>query len=340
MPMRSWVWAATAIIAAASGSAKADPVADFYKGKTVTITVGLAPGGIYSNMAHTIARHIGRHIPGEPNVIAQNMPGAGGTIAINHLYNVAAQDGTVLHTPNTGLTKRVLLGEPEIKYDPLKFHWLGSWGEPIAECTLFRPVSPVQSIREAQDKEVIIGALGTATTTYTNPIALNNIIGTKFKLVPGYKGGGEIRIAMERGEVHGFCGQYESWSMSKPEWLKDNKVIFLVQFVSKRAPELPDVPTAAELGRNDAERQLLSLLSSGPEDRAFVAPPGVPKDRVAALEKAYSAMLKDPKFIEDAERQQFPITPTSAQAIRDYVNDLLKIPPDIIAKLKEVTGRN
>ena len=339
--MRSWILAiafATALMA--SGRAHADPVADFYKGKTVTITVGLAPGGIYSNMAHTIARHIGRHIPGEPNVIAQNMPGAGGTIAINHLYNLAAQDGTVLHTPNTGLTKRVLLGEPGIMYDPLKFHWLGSWGEPIAECTLFRPVSPVQTIREAQEKEVIIGALGTATTTYTNPIALNNILGTKFKVVPGYKGGGEIRMAMERAEVHGFCGQYESWPMSKPEWLKDDKVIFLVQFVSKRAPELPDVPTAAELGRTDEERQLLRLLSSGPEDRAFVAPPGVPKDRLAALEKAYAAMLKDPKFIEDAQRQQFPITPTSAQAIRDYVTELLKIPPNIIAKLKEVTGRN
>ena len=337
--MRALILALT-IAAAASGAAHAQSVADFYKGKTVTVTVGLDAGGIYSNMAHTIARHIGRHIPGEPNVIAQNMPGAGGTIALNHAYNIAAQDGTLLHTPNSGPAKRVLLGEPNIMYDPLKFHFLGGWGEPLAECSVLKSVSPVQSIREAWDKEVIIGALGTATTTYTNPIALNNILGMKFKLVPGYKGGGEIRLAMERGEVHGFCGQYEAWAMGKPEWLKDNKVAFLVQFVSKRAPELPNVPTAAELGRNDRERQLLSLLQAGPEDRSLFAPPGVPRDRLAALETAYMAMLKDPKFMEDAKRQQFPITPTSAQEIRDYVADLLKIPPDVIAKLKEVTGRN
>lgn len=337
--MRAW-FVAAAFAAALCGSAKADPVADFYKGKTVAVIVPLAPGGIYSNMAHTIARHIGRHIPGEPNTIAQNMPGAGGTIAINHVYNVAAQDGTVLLTPNSGLTKRVVLGEPGTKYDPLKFHWLGGWGEPVSDCTVLRSVSPVQSIREALDKEVIVGTLGMATTTYTNPLALNNVLGTKFKMVSGYTGGAQIRLAMERGEVHGFCGQYESWIMSKPEWVKDNKLAVLVQFVSKRAAEIPDVPTAAELGRTAAERQLLSLLQSGPEDRSLVAPPGVPPDRLAALEKAYMAMLKDPKFIEDAERQQFPITPTSAQAIRDYVDDLLKIPPDIIAKLKEVTGRS
>ena len=327
--MRSRSVAAFAVLAALTaagiGQVKADPAADFYKGKTVSIVVGLTPGGIYSNMAQTIAKHLDRHIPGNPTVIAQNMPGASGTIAINHVYNVAPKDGTVLLTPNAGLTKRVVLGEANIKYDPVKFNWLGGWGEPANDCTVMKATSPAQTIQQVFEKEVIIGAIGTSSTTYTNPLALNNVVGTKFKLVPGYGGGAEVRLAMERGEVHGFCGQYESWTMGKPEWLREGKLVHLMQSTSKRTAALADVPTASELGRTDEEREILSLLQSGPEDRAMAAPPGVPADRLAALEKAYMAMLADQKFLEDAARQQFPITPIAAPAIRAYVERLMKI---------------
>jgi tripartite-type tricarboxylate transporter receptor subunit TctC len=330
---------ATATIAAAH-TAEADAVSDFYKGKTVSIMVGLPPGGIYSNMAQTLARHIGNHIPGNPTVISQNMPGASGTTVINHVYNIAPKDGTVVLTPNVGLTKRKVLGEPNTHYEPAKFLWLGGWSQSANDCAVFNAVSPVRTIQEAFTKEVIIGTNDTGSTTYTNPLALNNILGTKFKLAPGYGGGAPVRLAMERGEVHGFCGQYESWTMGAPEWVRDGKLTHLVQFTSTRQREMPDTPTAAELGRTDEERQILSLLEAGPEDRAAAVAPGVPAERVAALEKAYMATLADPKFLEDAKRQNFPINPINAAEIRAYTEKLMNMTPEIVAKLMKATGRN
>jgi tripartite-type tricarboxylate transporter receptor subunit TctC len=336
--MRSLILA-SAIAVATSGAAHAQSVADFYKGKTVTIMVGLPPGGIYSNMALTLANHLGRHIPGNPTVIHQNMPGASGTTVINYVYNVAPKDGTVVLTPNVGLTKRKVLGEPNTMYDPAKYIWLGGWSQSANDCAVFNAATPVRTIQEVFTKEVIIGTNDTGSTTYTNPLALNNVLGTKFKLVPGYVGGAPVRLAMERGEVHGFCGQYESWTMGAPEWVRDGKLTHLVQFTSKRQREMPDTPTAAELGRTDEERQILSLLEAGPEDRAAAVAPGVPADRVAALEKAYMATLADPKFLEDAQRQNFPINPINAAEIRTYTEKLMNMKPEIVAKLKKVTGR-
>jgi tripartite-type tricarboxylate transporter receptor subunit TctC len=290
-------------------------------------------------MAQTISNHLGRHIPGEPKVIVQHMTGAGGTIVINHVYNVAPKDGTVLLTPNASLTKRKVIGEPNTMYDPTQFHWLGGWGEPANDCSVMKATSPVLTIQQVRDKEVVIGANDVSSTTYTNPFALNMVTGTKFKLVPGYGGGAQVRLAMERGEVHGFCGQYESWTTGKPEWLRDGKLVHLVQFTSKRSREMPDVPTAAEIARTGEEREILVLLQAGPEDRAMVAPPGVPAERVAALEKAYAATLADPKFLEEANRQQFPIQPIPAKEVRAYVEQLVKMKPETAAKLKKVTGR-
>ena len=341
--MRLRILAAIALLAGApfaTGPARAaDVVADFYKGKTVTIYVGVAVGGVYSSFAQTLAVHLGKHIPGNPNVIVQHQVGAGGLIAINHVYNVAPKDGTVVLTPNSGLAKRYILGEGNTLYDPAKFHWLGGWGEAVNDCSVFK-MAPATTLEEAKTKEVVIGAIDTGSNTYTNPLLMNNLLGTKFKIVPGYGGGSQIRLAMERGEVHGFCGQFEGWKTAKPEWLAEGKLAHLVQLSTKRSADMPNTPLLSEFARDEEEKQILTFVQSGIEDRAFVAPPGVPADRLAALEKAYMATLNDPKFLEETTRQKFDVTPVSGKEIQEFVESMMKMKPDTVAKLKAATGRN
>jgi tripartite-type tricarboxylate transporter receptor subunit TctC len=325
--------------ALAAAPAHAQSVADFYKGKTVSIYVGVAAGGVYSTFAQILANHMGRHIPGNPTVIVQHQVGAGGLIAINNVYNALPKDGTIVLTPNSGLAKRYILGEGNTMYDPAKFHWIGGWGEAVNDCTVWK-TAPATSIEEAREKEVIIGAIDTGSNTYTNPLLMNNILGTKFKIVPGYGGGSQIRLAMERNEVHGFCGQYEGWTSAKPEWLKEGRLVHLVQLSSKRSPEMPNVRLLSEFARNDEERTILTFVQSGVEDRAMVVAPGVPMDRVQALETAYMATLTDPKFVEEANKQKFDIRPVPGKEIQDFVGSMMKMPPETVDKLKKATGRN
>jgi tripartite-type tricarboxylate transporter receptor subunit TctC len=314
-------------------------VADFYKGKTVTIFVGVAAGGVYSQFAQLLATHLGKHIPGNPNVIVQHQVGAGGLIAINHVYNVAPKDGTVVLTPNSGLAKRFILGEGNTLYEPAKFHWLGGWGEAVNDCTVFK-IAPATTLEEARTKEIVIGAIDTGSNTYTNPLLMNNLLGTKFKIVPGYGGGSQIRLAMERGEVHGFCGQFEGWKTAKPEWLAEGKLAHLVQLSTKRSADMPNTPLLSEFARNDEEKQILTFVQSGIEDRAFVAPPGVPADRLAALAKAYEDTIKDPKFVEETSRAKFDVTYVTGKEIQDFVESMMKMKPESVEKLKKATGRN
>lgn len=331
------VVAAAAIGLLTTGAAKADAVADFYKGKTVTIYVGLAAGGIYSIMAQTMSKYLGNHIPGNPNVIVQHQPGAGGLVAANNVYNVLPQDGTILFTPNGGMTKRYALGEPQAKYDPAKWHWLGGWGEPVNDCTVWK-TSPATTLKEAMTKEVVIGTIDPGSNTHTNPLLISNILGVKFKLVPGYGGGSQVRLAMERNEVHGFCGQFEGWKSAKPEWLRDGKLAHLVQLASKRSADMPNTPLLTEFARNEEERQIFSFVQSGLEDRAVVFAPGVPADRVAAMEKALAELFTDKAFVDDATKQKFDIDPISAKEVRDAVAGLMAMKPDTIAKIRKAQG--
>ncbi len=339
--MRLRISTAIALIAALfviSPAQAQNAVADFYKGKTVTIYVGVAAGGVYSQFAQVLATHLGNHIPGKPNVIVQHQVGAGGLIAINNVYNVAPKDGTVVLTPNSGLAKRFILGEGNTLYDPAKFHWLGGWGEAVNDCTVFK-TAPATTLEEAKTKELVIGAIDTGSNTYTNPLLMNNLLGTKFKIVPGYGGGSQIRLAMERGEVDGFCGQFEGWKTAKPEWLADGKLAHLVQLSSKRSADMPNTPLLSEFARNDEEKQILTFVQSGIEDRAFVAPPGVPPARLAALAKAYEDTIKDPKFVEETSRAKFDVTYVSGKEIQDFVESMMKMKPETVEKLKTATGR-
>ncbi|MCD6073267.1 MAG: tripartite tricarboxylate transporter family receptor, partial [Rhodospirillales bacterium] len=184
--------------------------------------------------------------------------------------------------------------------------------------------------------ELVIGAIDTGSNTYTNPLLMNNLLGTKFKIVPGYGGGSQIRLAMERGEVHGFCGQFEGWKTAKPEWLSEGKLAHLVQLSTKRSADMPNTPLLSEFARNDEEKQILTFVQSGIEDRAFVAPPGVPAD---ALSKAYMDTIKDPKFVEETSRAKFDVTYVSGKEIQEFVGTMMKMKPETVEKLKKATGR-
>lgn len=313
---------------------QAEDVAGFYKGKTVEIFVGVSPGGGYSTFAQILSNHLGKHIPGNPTVIVKHMPGAGGIKSLNYVYNAAAKDGTALITPNAGPVRQVVLGIEGIKYDPMKYNWLGGWSESVFVLTVLSD-TPVKTLEEARDKQVILGAIGKKSVTYTNPVLLNNTLGTKFKVIPGYQGGAKVRLAMEKGEVQGWCGQWMGWKSRKPEWIREGKLVHLVQFASKRAPDLPDVPIVSEFAQNERQRKMFEFAQSGMDNRTFAAPPGVPADRLAALEKAYMDTLKDPDFLAEAKKSKYDIYPQTAAEIREAVQKMMSMPSDIVAELKK-----
>jgi tripartite-type tricarboxylate transporter receptor subunit TctC len=233
----------------------------------------------------------------------------------------------------------VVLGDPAPKYDPKKWNWLGGWGEAVVSCTVMS-TAPATTIEQAKQKEVVIGALDTGSLTYTYPLALNTLLGTKFKLVSGYPGANDVRVAMERGEAHGLCAQYEGWKTTRPEWWAQGKLVHLIQFASKRAPDLKDTPTLSEFAKTDEERQIMKFIEWGIEDRAMVMAPGVPADRVAAMEKAYMDTLNDPDFRADAAKLQFDIQPITGKEIRDFVDDMMAIKPETVDKIKKMMGIN
>ncbi len=329
--------ALAAVTLASASVAKADPVADFFKGKTVSIYVSVAPGGLYSTFGQLLSGYFGKHIPGKPTVIVKHLTGAGGMRANNYVYNAAPKDGTVVITPVSGLTKSVALKSANTKYDPRKYHWLGGWGEAVTDCTVWKS-APATTIEAARKTEVIIGAFSKSSTTYQRPALINTMLGTKIKIVVGYRGGSKVRLAMEKGEVHGFCGQFAGWKSRKPEWLKAGKLAHLVQFASKRSADMPNTRLFSEFAKTKEEKEIFTFFQSGVEDRAMLAPPGVPAARVTALEKAFMATLRDPEFVAAAKKIRFDINPISGSDIRKFVEATMKMKPSTIAKLRKALG--
>src|ERR1044071_9628110 len=246
----------TAILAASlllSGSAAR--AADFYQGKQVTVVVGFSSAGTYDATARLFARHIGKYLPGRPNVIVRNQPGAGSLIAANSLYASAPKDGTVLGVIGGGVVQEPLLGNAQASYDPRRFSWIGGRTRDNFLCLVWHTV-PVQTLADVMKRETVVGATGPGSRTLTYPKALNELLGTKFKIVSGYPGGNEITLALERGEVEGYCG----WALGSiktraPDWIRDGKIRPLAQFTLARAADLPNVPLATELAGSERERR-------------------------------------------------------------------------------------
>src|SRR5712692_9732207 len=296
--------------AAWPASTLAQTVEEFYRGKSITMLVGGGAGGGYDTYARVFARHMSRHIPGNPNIIAKNMPAAAGLAAASALYHTADKDGSTIAAFTNGAAMDPLFGNPGARYDAQKFKWLGSIGKLQNVCATWHQ-SAVKTIAAARTHEVIVAAAGATSNTAIVPSALNALLGTRFKVIAGYDPGAGLTLALERGEAEGICGL--SWSTmkaSRPRWIQDKLLNVIVQMGLQKLSELPDVPSALELVTDPESRQVLELILIRQEaGRPFAAPPGVPADRLAALRRAFDATLKDAEFRLEAEKIQLEIEP-------------------------------
>ena len=316
------------------GAAQAQSsVADFYRGKTIDLYIGYSVGGGYDVYARLLSRHLGKHIPGNPTVVARNMEGAGSLRLANWLYNVAPKDGTAIGAVSRGAAFDPLFASPGAQFDAAKFNWIGSANDEVSICTTWH-TSTTKTVQDMLKNPVAMGGSGGAADTDQFVHVLNGVFGGKMKLIAGYPGGNEVNMAMERGEVEGRCGW--SWSSvlsTHPAWYREKKINVLVQLSLSKHPDLPTVPLVLDLARNDTERQILSLtFARNVMGRPFVAPPSVPADRVEALRKAFMEAFNDPALRAEAEKAQLEINPVPGGQIQKIVLDAYATPPDIVKK--------
>lgn len=319
-------------------AAHADPVSDFYKGRTVTVMIGYSPGGSYDAAARVLARYMGRYIPGNPTIVPQNMPGAGTLTLANYLYNVSPKDGTTFGIFARGMAMEPLIGTSPTLFDSSKFTWIGSSTNEISLCATYA-TSPVKTWSDALSKDFTVAGNGSGSDPDVFANVLRNLFGLKGRLITGFPGSAEISLAMERGEVDGRCGW--SWSSVKAEkadWIRDHKLNFLVQLALQKAKDLPDVPLIIDLAANDRQRQILKLIFSRQTmGRPFAAPPGIPADRVAALRTAFDETMKDPEFLAEADKRGLEVNPVSGADIDKLVSELYQTPKDVVAEARAAT---
>lgn len=336
------MWAALLIALAFVGalltcSAQAQSVESFYSGKTVSILVGNEAGGGYDAMARLVARHIGNHIPGKPNVVVQNMPGAGGLSAANYFVNVGPRDGTEMSLMARTALIAKMIAPTLVHFDPADFYWLGTaMSEPGV--LLAWHTSAVKSPEDLLTHQLIVGGAGRMDDSETTPLILNSVIGTKLKVVGGYQGLTAVTIAMERGEVDGVTDW--SWSNAKqlrPQYLRDHLATVLMQLDVTRAPDLPDVPTPLDFAKTAADKELLQVyFITKRVSRPFAMPPGTPADRAAALRTAFTETMKDPDFLADAKASNIPIDPSPFQSVSKAMDVINNAPSDIVSRLTHI----
>jgi len=325
-----------ALIAAAPSPATAQSADAFYKSHTLTVIGTSESGGMTGLYNRMIGQALAAKLPGKPTVVIQAMPGAGGVVGANYCYNVAPKDGSVICMPLPTMPMSQVLGTRGIQFDAGKFIWLGRAAPVEATMTLWH-TSPVKTLEDATKQEVILAATGRASDSYIDPTVLNAVFGTKFKLIMGHKGGGDMDLSLERGETTGNAGPLVSPFIRKPDWIAQKLIHFPYQIALKRSTLAPDVPTLIELARNDEERKMFEFLSTRAAiGRALVAPPGVPADRVAALRKAFDDALSDPAFLAQTKKLDLPIDPMSGGEVEAIVMKQLATPKDIVDKMNAI----
>lgn len=339
---RATVLAIAFAVAPFMGAANADAVSDFYKGKSVSIGIGFGAGGGYDTYARALARHYGRHIPGNPTVVPRNMPGAGALILANHVFNAAPKDGTEMGLVAASTLMEPLLDNDKARYVAKDFTMIGSMSKDIAFCGLGKAAG-VKTFEAWRDsgKTMAFGATGPAAITYQHPLIFNNVLGAKAKPLPGYKGTKDISLALQRGEVDGMCGLFVSSIQAQYQGLIDSGELFLVlQGGPEKTDLFGDIPTVYDHAKTDLDKMALDfhfgqfLLA-----RPFVAPPGVPADRVKALREAFLATLEDPKFLDDAKKVRIAISPVPADEATALLDKFADFPPEAIEAAKKAIGR-
>jgi tripartite-type tricarboxylate transporter receptor subunit TctC len=341
--MKKWIFCSVFLFGFAVLASAADTSsAEFFKGKTVRLLVGTSVGGAIDDWGRFVALHLGRNIPGNPDIVVQNMAGAGSVIAANHLYNIAKPDGLTLGTVNPGIYNDQLLGATEVKFDWAKFSWIGS-PERIDQVLFVRTDTPYKSLEDMRraKEPPRCAATGRATLAYFLPKLVEEALGLKINMVLGYGGGGEMNLAMEKGEVHCRAGTVSAYVGREPTrtWIKDGFVRALVQSGSKRYPKLADVPTMYELmdthKTSDAIKRVAKvLLSSGDFGRPFMGPPGMAPDRIKTLREAFSKTMSDPALLADAKKRGWDIEPSTGEELETIAKEIMVQPPEVIERMK------
>jgi tripartite-type tricarboxylate transporter receptor subunit TctC len=317
-----------------SSPASAQTPEQFYRGKMIDLEVGYPTGGSNDAYARLIANHLGKHIPGTPNIVPRNVPGAGSFLAVNRVFATLPKDGTVigLGAPTLALDEK--LGSQGVRFKTAELNWLGRV-DSLINIVMTWKTSRVKTIADAQRIESTLSGTGAGSTVSIYPTVLNNVIGTKFKLVMGYRGSNEAMLAMERGEVEGHSTAWSAVKVAKPDWLRDKTVNIIVQFALKRHPELPDIPTAVELARNEDERQVLAAIMNASEvGTAFFTSPGIPGDRLTALRRAFDQTLTDPEFLAEAERVRLGVSPMTGEEVQKLVAQVSSLPPALLERVR------
>jgi tripartite-type tricarboxylate transporter receptor subunit TctC len=329
-----------AVLALATASAGgAGNVADFYRGRIVNMEIGYSPGGGYDLYARTVARFLGKHIPGNPTIVPKNMEGAGSLRLANWLYSAAPKDGTEIGTIGRGIAFDPLLGNPGAEFDPLKLTWLGSANNEVSVCVSWytsgiTKFEDLYSKPMTDSKPMTVGGTGGGSDTDVFPHVLNGVLGTKMKIVSGYPGGNNISLAMERGEVQGRCGW--SWSSvvaTHSDWIRQHKINVLAQLSLSKHPDLPNVPLIMDLAKTAEQKQILKVIFARQVmGRPYLAPPDLPSDRARALQQAFMDTMKDADFLAEAKQEKLEINPVPGAEVEQVLKDAYQTPKAVAAK--------
>jgi tripartite-type tricarboxylate transporter receptor subunit TctC len=321
--------------------ATAQTVEEFYRGKTITMYIGTGESaGAVGSYPRAISQVIKKYIPGNPNVVVANMPGGGGIKAANFLYSIGPQDGTAWGFITRGFLLAPLLKYPQADFDPTKYQWIGSPARTVSVGAVWTAATPVRTIEEARRTELVVGATSAGQDTGIFPVALNRFIGTKFKVVTGYKSVGEVDLAMEKSEVMGKVGF--TWNSLKSgrtaTWIPERKIAVIVQLGLKKSPDIPaDVPLALDLVATPEDRQALEvLIAPGATGYPSFMGPGVPKARVDAIRQAYKATMKDPEFVAALERQKLDLDPIDAEELNEIVTGIYRLPAAAVERARDL----
>jgi tripartite-type tricarboxylate transporter receptor subunit TctC len=310
--------------------------AEPFAGKTVSVIIGFGPGGGYDLWGRTVARHVGKHLPGKPTVVPQNMPGAGSYVAASHIYGAAPKDGTALAIIARDAALGPLSNAPGARFDATKLSWLGTPTKEHNVCIAFHSAK-VKRADELRDKELILGDTGPGTGTRSYPKVLNDLLGYKFKLVSGFRSSADVFLAMERGEVEGICESLDSVNQRKPEWIPNKTVNVLLQAGSAPHPELKGVPFVLDLARDAEQRAVLQFLYAGQGiGRPFVAPPDLPPERLKMMRDAFNATMKDAEFVADVKRSKLELEPEDGEHLAALIDKIYATPKPIIERVSRL----
>jgi len=314
--------------------------ADFYKDKIVSIVTSTGPGGTYDTMARLFSRHLGKHIPGRPSFIIRNMPGGGNVIATNHMYNLAPRDGLTIATIHNAMPLNQVLGGTGVAYESDKFIWLGSTG-PENSVIVVRSEAGYTTLEDARKNEINLGSTGAGSGLTLLPLAMNRVLGTRFKIIMGYKSSEELNLALDRGEVQARAFSYSSIISQHPDWIQKKRFNFLAQIGTKRLHDLPDVPLITDLAKTEEELGVLQLISSPPGlGQPYLAPPGTPADRVAILREGLAKTMRDEAFVKGAAALTLYVDPMSAKEVTDIVQSVVHAPPDVVQKTRALLSES